>query len=88
VLTDPGVAVTLVSTPKDVVRLVGGLIRRADGRLARTAASNAAHSVKAGEVRTLEDVRAMRDLARLSAAPPASRTGVRAVPAGRVPTAG
>jgi hypothetical protein len=58
----------LVNTTTDVVRLMGGWVRRADAGLARSAALNAAHSVDAHRSRELDDARTMRDLAKIPAA--------------------
>jgi len=51
-----------VSATSEVVRIMGVWVRRADAGLARSAARNAAHSVKAEEARRLEYARALRDL--------------------------
>ena len=59
----------LTSATSDVVRLMGGLVRLADGRLVRTAAMNAARSVDdARRGRQLEDLRTMRDLMKIPSA--------------------
>lgn len=57
----------LVNTTTDVVRIMGAWARRADAGLARSAAINAGRSMHADRNRELDDVRTMRDLARIPA---------------------
>ena len=58
----------IVNTTTDVVRIMGVLVRRADAGLARRAALNAAHSMEVNRSRRIDDVRTMRDLARIPSA--------------------
>jgi hypothetical protein len=51
-----------VAATAEVVRIMGVWVRRADAGLARSAARNAAHSVKAEQARRLDDARTLRDL--------------------------
>jgi hypothetical protein len=57
-----------VQTTTEVVRIMEGLVRRADSGLVRSAVRNAATSMHAARSREIDDARTLHDLQKIPAA--------------------